>query len=84
MISVTYRNNLDRVPAKIVDETTVTPRQFLSDNGVNLGNYQLQINGIPINSEIDKTFEEIINSRGIDTQYPVVLSGIKPANGGIQ
>lgn len=82
MISVSYRNNLDRVDPKIIDETTTTPRQFIESNGVTLGNYQLQVNGIPLTEEADWTFQRIMQEKGIDPDVTLRLAGIKPANGG--
>lgn len=80
--NVSYANNLTRVSAKVTDGST-TPRQFIADNGVSLGNYRLQLNGIALqDNEYDKTFDEIVSTYGINPDLTLQLAGIKPANGG--
>lgn len=80
--SVAYKNNLDRVAAQSTDGST-TPRQFIEDNGVSLGNYQLQLNGIPLTTdEYDQSFDQIVAAHSINPDVTMTLAGIKPANGG--
>lgn len=82
MYSVSYKNNLDRVAATIVDGST-TPRQFIQANGVSLGNYNLQLNGIALSSaEYDASFDTLVSHYSIDPNVTLQLAGIKPANGG--
>jgi len=83
MYQVMYKNNLDRIDPKCVDGS-VTPRAFIRDNGVTLGNYNLQINGIPLTAdEADKSFDEIASAHpDITADTTLILSGVKPANGG--
>ena len=66
MYSVSYKNNLDRVAATIVDGTT-TPRQFIQSNGVSLGNYNLQLNGIAL------ALQQHFGHTGNQTEVPVNL-----------
>lgn len=83
MISVSYSNNIDRYDARIVDEYTTTPKQFVEQTGVRLGNYDLQLNGIPLSrTEIDDTFEEIIQREGLNKDLDFYLAGVKPSIGG--
>lgn len=83
MYQVMYKNNLDRFDPQIVSGD-VTPRQLIQDHGVSLGNYTLQINGIPLTTaEADSTFDQIAAAHpDISTDKMLVLSGVKPANGG--
>ncbi len=84
MYQIMYKNNLDRIDPKCVEGGT-TPRQFIQENGVALGNYTLQINGIPLTTaEADRTFDEIAAAHpDISPDSLLVLSGVKPANGGL-
>ena len=82
MFSVSYRNNLDRVPAQVVDGTT-TPAQFIQDNGVSLGNYALQLNGIALDpSEKNASFNQLAAKYNLDGNSEIILAGVKPSNGG--
>ena len=82
MYSVSYRNNLDRVSAQVVDGST-TPKQFIESNGVSLGNYALQLNGIALSpSEQNATFDQLVASYNLDGDAEIILAGVKPSNGG--
>ena len=82
MFSVSYRNNLDRVPAQIVDGTT-TPAQFIQNNGVSLGNYALQLNGIALTpAQQNMSFEQLATEYHLDGNSEIILAGVKPSNGG--
>ena len=51
--------------------------------GVRLGNYDLQINGVPLSrGEINDTFETIIQREGFDKSLDFYLAGVKPSIGG--
>lgn len=82
MYLVSYRNNLDRVSAQAVEGTT-TPAQFIQNNGVSLGNYSLQLNGITLSTtEQNTTFDELAAKYGINGDTEMMLAGVKPSNGG--
>ncbi len=83
MISVSYSNNIDRFDARIIDEYTTTPKQFVEETGVRLGNYDLQLNGVPLNrTEINDTFDQIIQREGFNKELDFYLAGVKPSIGG--
>lgn len=83
MISVSYSNNIDRYDARIIDEYTTTPKQFVEETGVRLGNYDLQLNGVPLNrTEINDTFDQIIQREGFNKELDFYLAGVKPSIGG--
>ena len=83
MISVSYTNNIERHEPRIIDEYTTTPKQFVEQAGVRLGNYDLQINGVPLSrGEINDTFETIIQREGFDKSLDFYLAGGKPSIGG--
>ncbi len=82
MYSVSYRNNLDRVPAQVIDGS-ITPKQFIENNGVSLGNYALQLNGIALSfDEQNSTFDQLVSTYGLDGNTEIILAGVKPSNGG--
>lgn len=84
MISVQYSNNVKRYEPRIVDETITTPRQFVEETGVRLGNYDLQLNGVPLGrGEVDNTFDSIIQREGFNKDLEFCLAGVKPSNGGV-
>ena len=82
MFRVSYKNNLDRVPATTV-EGSMTPAQFIQENGVSLGNYALQLNGITLSgSEQNQSFDAIAAKYSIAPDTELMLAGVKPSNGG--
>ena len=82
MYSVSYRNNLERIGSQIVSGST-TPAQFIKDNGVSLGNYALQLNGITLSpSEQNMTFDQLASAHGLSADTEIMLAGVKPSNGG--
>lgn len=80
--TISYRNNLDRIPAEVV-EGTKTPAQYIREHNISLGNYSLQMNGIPLSSsDNNKSFSELAAGYGISADTDIVLAGVKPSNGG--
>ena len=83
MISVSYTNNVTRYDARIIDEYSTTPKQFVEETGVRLGNYDLQLNGVPLSrTEINDTFDAIIQREGFNKELDFYLAGVKPSIGG--
>lgn len=82
MYLVSYKNNLDRIPAQAV-EATMTPVQFIQEKGVSLGNYSLQLNGIVLDgSEQNTTFGDLAAKYDLDSSRELMMAGVKPSNGG--
>lgn len=82
MYQVSYKNNLDRISAQAVT-ADMTPAQFIQENGVSLGNYSLQLNGITLSaSEQNMTFGQLSAKYDIDSDTEMMLAGVKPSNGG--
>lgn len=83
-ISVSYRNNMERIPEKSVDASTTTPLSFLADNGIEVGTRNLQVNGIPLTAEeLGQTFESLISRRQLDANARFSLSAVAKGDGGI-
>lgn len=82
MYLVSYKNNLDRIPAQAV-ESTMTPVQFVQAKGISLGNYSLQLNGIVLDSsEQNTTFDDLVAKYDLDSSRELMMAGVKPSIGG--
>lgn len=80
--SVSYFNNLGPIPAEVI-AGDVTPAQYVRNHNITLGNYTLQMNGIPLSSaDHNRSFQELAGQYGISENTEIILSGVKPSNGG--